>query len=120
MYIEEGACTCRDTGKWPGLTDTRQENVRCVMGYIVNLTVILDGISKTAAGNVTDNAVLKVKNSHIRSGCRDRIHRDIRNFVAAIEVPVPQKDLDHLDHLDHLVLEKIIDLIEHYCSSSDG
>jgi hypothetical protein len=90
------------------------------MGYIVNLTVILDGISKTVAGNVTDSVALKIKNSHIRSRCRDRIHRDIRNFVAAIEVPVPQKDLDHLDHLDHLVLEKIIDLIEHYCSSADG
>jgi hypothetical protein len=82
------------------------------MGYIVNLTVILDGILKTAAGNVTEYDALKVKNSHIRSGRRDSIHRDIRSFVTvASEIPVPQKDL---------VLEKIVDLIELYCSSPVG
>ncbi|KAI0272988.1 hypothetical protein BGY98DRAFT_1099659 [Russula aff. rugulosa BPL654] len=37
-----------------------QENVRCVMGYIVNLTVILDGVFRTTGGSVTENAALKV------------------------------------------------------------
>ena len=75
------------------------------MGYIVNLTVILDGIFKT--GNVTESVAQKVTNVHIRSGRRDGIHRDIRNFITiGIEFP-PQKDL---------VLEKIVDLIELYCS----
>ena len=85
------------------------------MGYIVNLTVILDGIFRTAAGNVTENAALKVMSSHVRSGRRDSIHRDIHSFVAfVIRSPVrlaPQKDL---------VLERMIDLIRNYCSPSSG
>ena len=82
-----------------------------MMGYIVNLTVILDGIFRAAAGNVTEDAALKVMGTHIRSGRRDRIHRDIRSFITfVIKSPVrpaPQKDL---------VLEKVIDLIKKYCS----
>jgi len=85
-----------------------QENVRCVMGYIVNLTVILDDISKTTAGSVTENAALKAMVTHYRSGRRDSIHRDIRSFVTetfSIRFAVPQKDL---------VLEKVVDLIRQY------
>ena len=82
------------------------------MGYIVNLTVILDGIFRAAAGNVTEDAALKVMGTHIRSGRRDSIHRDIRSFVTfVVRTPVrpaPQKDL---------VLQKIIDLIRQYCSA---
>ncbi|KAF8489086.1 hypothetical protein F5888DRAFT_1731195 [Russula emetica] len=87
-----------------------QENVRCVMGYIVNLTVILDDIFRTTGGNVTENAALKVMGTHVRSSRRDSIHRDIRSFVTetfSIRFAVPQKDL---------VLEKIIDLIRQYCA----
>jgi hypothetical protein len=80
------------------------------MGYIVNLTVILDGILKTVAGNVTGNTALKVKNSHIMSGRRDRINQDIRSFVT-VAAEFPEKDL---------VLEKIVDLIEFHCSSPQG
>ena len=82
------------------------------MGYIVNLTVILDGIFKS--GSATDSVALKVTNSHIRSGRRDNIHRDIRSFVTetfAIRFAVPQKDL---------VLEKIVDLIRQYCAPPSG
>ena len=89
---------------------TSQENVRCVMGYIVNLTVILDDIFRTTGGNVTENAALKVMGTHVRSGRKDSIHRDIRSFVTetfSIRFAVPQKDL---------VLEKIIDLIRQYCA----
>jgi len=86
-----------------------QENVRCVMGYIVDLTVILDDIFRTAAGNVTANDVRSAVDRHVNSGRRDRIHRDIQSFVTetfAIRFTVPQRDL---------VLEKIIDLIRQYC-----
>ncbi|KAI0278995.1 hypothetical protein BGY98DRAFT_1096380 [Russula aff. rugulosa BPL654] len=86
-----------------------QENVRCVMGYIVNLTVILDDIFRTTGGNVTENAVLKAMVTHVRSGRRDSIHRDIRSFVtetSSIRFAV-QQDLD---------LEKIIDMIRQYCA----
>jgi len=87
-----------------------QENVQCVMGYIVNLTVILDGVFKAAAGSVTEDVVLKVTDAHVKSGQRDNIHRDIRSFVtktSAIRSAVPQKDL---------AFEKIVDLIKRYCA----
>ncbi len=82
------------------------------MGYIVNLTVILDGIFRTTCGNlnVTENAALRAMGTHVRSGRRDSIHWDIRSFVTetiSIRFAVPQKDL---------VLEKIIDLIRQYCA----
>jgi hypothetical protein len=79
------------------------------MGYIVDLTAILDDIFRTASGNVTGNIVQSAIDRHVDSGRRDRIHRDIHSFVTetfAIRFTVPQRDL---------VLEKIIDLIWHYC-----
>ena len=88
---------------------TSQENVRCVMGYIVNLTVILDGVFRTTGGSVTENAALKVMVTHVRSGHRDSIHQDIRRFVTetfSIRV-ASEKDL---------ILEKMIHLIRQYCA----
>ena len=79
------------------------------MGYIADLTVMLDDIFRTAPGNVTANDVQSAVDRHINSGRKDRIHRDIHSFVAetfAIRFTVPQRDL---------VLEKIIDLIRQYC-----
>jgi len=79
------------------------------MGYIVDLTVILDDIFRTASGNVTANDVQSAVDRHVNSGRRDRIHQDIQSFVTAtfaIRFTVPQRDL---------VLEKIIDLIREYC-----
>jgi hypothetical protein len=80
------------------------------MGYIVNLTVILDAVFGTTAGNVTESATLKAMGTHVRSGPRNNIHRDIRSFVTetfSIRSAIPEKDL---------VLEKIISLIRRYCS----
>ena len=91
---------------------TSQENVRCVMDYIVNLTVILDGVFRITGGNVTENAVLKVMGTHVRSGRRDSIYWDIRSFVTetfSIMSSVPQKDM---------VFEKIVHLIKKYCAPS--
>jgi hypothetical protein len=79
------------------------------MGYIVELHVILDDITKAAVRDVTDNDVLNVMNEHAGSGRRDSIHRDIRNFVTETyqtRFANPQKDQ---------VLEKIIELIREYC-----
>lgn len=81
------------------------------MGYSVNLIVILDGTFRSAAGAVTENAALRVMGTHVRSSRRDSIHQDIRRFVAKTfptRFAVPQKDP---------FLEKIIDLIRHYCAS---
>ena len=86
-----------------------QENVRCVMGYIVDLTVILDGIFRLGGGRVSVNEAQTAMDRHLSSGRRDSIHRDINSFVTetfAIRFTVPQRDL---------VLEKIIDLIRQYC-----
>ena len=81
------------------------------MGYIVNLTVILDGIFRTAAGtDLMENTVLNVTFAHITSGRRDSIHRDIRSFVTgafATRFAVPRQDL---------FLENIIGLIRKYCA----
>jgi len=81
------------------------------MGYIVNLTVILDAILRTTASNMTEIDTLKAMDTHVRSGRRNNIHGDIRSFVTetfSIRFAVPQKDL---------VLEKTIDLIRQYCAS---
>ena len=80
------------------------------MGYIVNLTVILDAIFRATTGNVTENVTLKAMGTHVRSGRRNSIHRDIRSFVtetSSIRSAIVEKDL---------VLEKIITLIRRYCS----
>ena len=82
------------------------------MGYIVDLTVILDDIFRRGADNVSNNDAQMAMDRHIRSGRRDRIHRDIHSIVTetfAIRFNVPQRDL---------VLEKIIDLIRQYCVPS--
>ena len=81
-----------------------------MMWYIVNLTVILDGILRTTGSNVTENAALKVMGTHVRSGRRDSIHQDIRSFVTetfSIRFALPERDL---------VLDKIIHLIRQYCA----
>jgi hypothetical protein len=83
-----------------------------VAGYIVDLTVIMDGIFRLAAGNMSSKYALQVLDRHEKSGRRDAIHRDIRSFIAeafAIKSSVPGKDL---------VLERIIDLIKQYCVPS--
>jgi hypothetical protein len=86
----------------------RPENVRCVMGYIVDLTVILDDIFRMTAGNVSVHDVQMAMDRHVSSGSRDGIHGDISNFVETFKSrsTVPQRDL---------ALEKIIDLIRRYC-----
>jgi hypothetical protein len=87
-----------------------------VVGYIVDLTVILDGVFRVAAGDMSSNDADHVLDRHVKSGRRAAIHQDIRSFITeafAIRFSVPQKDL---------VLERIIDLIKQFCvpTSVDG
>ena len=85
------------------------ENVRCVVGYIVDLTVIMDGIFRVAAGNMSPERALLILDRHEKSGRRDVIHRDVRSFIteaSSLRSSVPGKDL---------VLERIIDLIKQHC-----
>ena len=84
------------------------------MGYIVDLTVIMDDIFRTTGGKVTENAALKVMAPHVRFGRRDSIHRDIRSFVAetfSIRSATPEKDL---------ALENIVSLIRRYCAPTNS
>jgi len=89
----------------------RQESVRCVMGYIVNLIVILDRIFRIPAKNRTENTVQEVMGGHIGSGRRDSIHQDIRMFVAET---FPNR---FINSQRDSVLEKIIELIRQYCAT---
>jgi hypothetical protein len=84
------------------------------MDYIVILLVILDEILRTTANNVTEGTALMVMESHVRSGHRDNIYRDIRRFVTET---FPNR---FADSQKSLVLEKIIDLIRQYCSPTSG
>ena len=87
------------------------ENVQCLMGYIVDLNVILNNICRTTAGNVLANNVQQAIDGHVRSGgLRDRIHRDISSFVTrtfADKTSVLQGDV---------VLDEIVELIQRYCA----
>jgi hypothetical protein len=83
------------------------------MGYIVDLTVILDAIFCTTSGDISAESVRLVVNRHVSSGKKFKIHRNIRRFVTeifAVRFSVSQKDL---------VLERIIDLIQEFCVSQE-
>jgi len=114
MYIEAGEWTQKSVVNLSqSLAHVSQRNVRCVMGYIVDLTVILDDIFRTAPGDsdVSSNDVQSAMDRHVNSGRRDSVHKDIHSFVTEtfpIRFTLSQKDL---------VLEKIIDLICEYCVS---
>ncbi|KAF8264369.1 hypothetical protein EI94DRAFT_1788047 [Lactarius quietus] len=96
-----------------GVYKGSQANVRCIMGYIVDLVVILDGIFNTTCDGSLENVQLAI-DSHVSSGNKDKIHRDIREFVTGnFEWGF------YLQHTD-LILEKIIDLIQHYVSTPTG
>lgn len=86
-----------------------------MVGYIVDLTVIMDGIFRMAAGDMSPKDVKLVFVRHVKSGHRDEIHRDIWSFVTeafAIRPLVPQQK--------DMVLERIIDLIKQFCVPPSG
>lgn len=88
-----------------------RENVQCLMGYIVDLTVILDQLFRSNAGNVSDHDIQSSADRHVSFGRRDMIHQDIRTFVAET---FPSGFAFQGQGRD-LVLEKIIDLIRQNC-----
>ena len=83
-----------------------------MMGYIVDLTVLLDAIFSTPSGDISPDNVQLVIDKHVSSGNKDKIPRDIQRFVIeAFRFSVPQKDL---------ILERIIDLIQEFCVPPTG
>lgn len=91
------------------LPNDSRANVQCLMGYIVDLTVILDQLFRSNAGSVSDHDIQSSVDRHARFGRRDMIHQDIRTFVAeTFGFALQGQGRD-------LVLEKIIDLIRQNC-----
>jgi hypothetical protein len=86
-----------------------------MMAYIVDLTIILDDIFRTARNSMSANDIQLAMNWHASPHHRDRIHHNICSFVIEMFVTrfkAPQRDL---------VLEKIVELIWQYCApSSEG
>ena len=100
------------TGHSAGSTHPRvsPENVQCLMGYIVDLNVILNDICRTTGGILSADHAQQAMDGHVRSRRRDEIHRDISSFVTEIfanKTSVLQGDV---------VLEKIVELIRQYCT----
>jgi len=77
-----------------------------MMGYIVDLTVILHGFF-VSARDVSANKVHEAMCDHHQSRLREQIHQDIRSFVTE------QASLIYRGN--DLVMEKIIDLIRQSC-----
>ena len=82
------------------------ENVHCMMGYIVDLTVILYGLF-VSGRDVSASEVHGAVDYHVKSGLRRHIHQDISRFVT--------KDAFSTYRGKDLCLEKIIDLIRQCC-----
>lgn len=74
------------------------------MAYIADLTVILHGLLTTRS--VSARKVQSAVKDYAKSSSRNRIHEDIRNFVA--QAPLTYQDKD-------IIVEKIIDLIKQNC-----
>jgi hypothetical protein len=85
-----------------------RENVRCMMGYIVDLTVILDDIFRAGAGNMVSQNRAESILGRFQTGRRHEIHKYIRHNVKATYsmMPTAQKDI---------FLESVDDLITEYC-----
>lgn len=75
------------------------------MGYIVDLTVILHGVS--LSGHDVSASKVHEAMDYFKSRLRGQIHQDIRNFVT-------EESLFTYRGRD-LVIEKVIDLIRQYC-----
>ncbi|KAI0252047.1 hypothetical protein BJV78DRAFT_1206799 [Lactifluus subvellereus] len=88
-----------------------QAIIPCMMGYMIDLTVILHELSRTT-GNVTPRNIQFAVADHVTSGRRRRIHRAIRNFI--VETPITkiiQEDV---------VIRRIAELAKKFLMSSDG
>jgi len=118
-WLRSGFPASIEAGEWTprrlvnlaqSLLYSSEENVRCLMGYIVDLTVILDDIFRTNSDFLSVNA-LQSAIDRFKFGRRNRIHLEIRSFVE--NSPKRSSTMTQRD----LVLEKIMELIRQYCVS---
>jgi hypothetical protein len=82
-----------------------------MMGYIVDLTVILHWLF-VSARDVSANKVDEALVYHANSGLRKHIHQDIRHFVTTEDLSNVSM---HQYRGNDLFMEKIIDLIRQSC-----
>jgi hypothetical protein len=77
-----------------------------MMGYIVDLTVILHGFF-VSARDVSARKVHEAMDIHLHSRLRELVHQDIRSLVT--------EQASSIYRGNDLVMEKIIDLIRQFC-----
>ena len=78
------------------------------MGYIVDLTVILDDIFRAVAGNIMSQDCAESILGRFWTGRRSQIHDHIRNYVQETY------SLTSTAHKD-IFLESVDDLIKQHC-----
>ncbi|KAI0276094.1 hypothetical protein BGY98DRAFT_736470 [Russula aff. rugulosa BPL654] len=91
-----------------GRYENSNENICLVMGYIVDLTIILCGVF----GNVSPSVAQSVIDNFANSTHKTSIHSDISSFIRT----VPQ--FQYYDN--DVVMAKIIDLISRNCDPPPG
>ncbi|KAH9018529.1 hypothetical protein EDB85DRAFT_2294479 [Lactarius pseudohatsudake] len=85
----------------------QNKNIRCIMAYIVDLTVILHGLFVLTRSVSAKKVQSAVKN--YAGSSRSLIHDEIRNFIT--EIPSAYQTYQKKD----TIMEKIIDLIKQNC-----
>jgi hypothetical protein len=89
----------------------RNENICLVVGYIVDLTLILCGVFESP-GNVSPSRVRSVMNNFASSSLKKSVHAEISRFIRT----VPSFNYHDVD----VVMEKVIDLIKQNCDPPFG
>lgn len=89
----------------------REENIGCVMAYIVDLTFILSSLSKSD-GDVSLREIRTATRNFVDTGRKTSIHTEIRSFFRAAPMPT------HLD--SDPFIKKITDLIMRFCAPPTG
>jgi hypothetical protein len=84
------------------------KNITSVMGYIVDLTVVMNNLF--ALAQLSKKEVSTILDKYVKSGKRDRVHNEIRQFVA------DTSNIRFVQGKDH-VLDKIVRLIEIHTSN---
>jgi len=89
--------------------ENNYKNICCIMGYIVDLTVILNGLF-ISSHSVSATEVQSAMKDYAQTGARSQIHNEIRSFVQVIRATAPFTYQER-----DTIVEKIIDLIVQNC-----
>ena len=85
------------------------ENICLVVGYIVDLTLILCRVFRSSS-NASPNEVQSVMNNFADSSLKTSIHSEISRFIRTVA-----KFNYHDNHDNDVIMEKIVDLIRQNC-----